>query len=82
MMRAGEPGVPLVPQLRRLREEAALSQRDLARLAGVARTTIFDLERGASAARPSTIRKLARALNCTPRELLRENPPVRENPPD
>jgi len=62
--------VPLLPGLRRLRLEAALSQRDLAQRAGVTTHTISDLEQQLVAARPSTIRKLADALNCTPRELM------------
>lgn len=63
--------VPLVPGLKRLRLDAALSQRDLAIKSGLARSTISALERGAAEARPSTLRRLADALGCTPRELQR-----------
>lgn len=65
----GVANVPRLPRLKRRREEAALTQGQLAERAGVARTTIVALERGAEA-RPSTLRKLADALACEPRELL------------
>jgi len=60
--------VPL-PGLRRLRILAALSQSDLAQLAGVQRQTISRLEQGGDA-EMATIRKLADALSCTPRDLM------------
>lgn len=50
------------PLLRRLRERAALTQEDLAKLSGVARATIADLEAGKRPARPSTLRKVAQGL--------------------
>ena len=50
------------PLLRGLRERAALSQKDLAELSGVARATIADLEAGKRPARPSTLRKVAQGL--------------------
>jgi ATP/maltotriose-dependent transcriptional regulator MalT len=49
-------------RLKRIREERALSQRDLAARSGVAQDTISELERGERQARPSTVRKLAEAL--------------------
>ena len=55
--------------LRQLRENLALAQRDLARLAGVAPSTIVDLEIGRRSPRPSTRRKLARALKVRPSEI-------------
>ena len=58
-----------LPGLLRRRLEAALTQEELGRLAGVQRFTITRLENGGEA-RPSTVRKLADALNCTPRELM------------
>jgi transcriptional regulator with XRE-family HTH domain len=54
--------MPALPQLRRLRERAALTQEELAKESGVARTTILRLENGADAPYPSTTRKLAKAL--------------------
>jgi predicted transcriptional regulator len=60
-----------VAKLTRLREDRVLSQRDLARMAGLAQGTIWRLENGFSEAHPSTIRKLAEALGVEPRELVR-----------
>ncbi|TMF12612.1 MAG: helix-turn-helix transcriptional regulator [Chloroflexi bacterium] len=59
-----------MPTLRELREGAVLSQQDLAELAGVARTTISDFERGQrKKPHPRTIRRLAKALGCKPQEV-------------
>jgi transcriptional regulator with XRE-family HTH domain len=60
-----------VEKLRRLREDRVLSQRELARMAGLAQGTVWRLENGFPEARPSTIRKLAEALGIEPRELVR-----------
>ncbi len=57
-------------RLRRARERRALSQRDLARLSGVAYTTIARLERDRHRPIPSTVRKLAAALGVDPAWLL------------
>lgn len=60
-------------QLRKLRElrlKAALTQENLARLAGVSRGTITRLESGDPNVSPSTHRKLARALKVPPSKLL------------
>ena len=57
------------PRLRELRERAALSQEDLAKRSGVSRATIADLEADKRPARPSTRRKLAKALEVAPHEL-------------
>jgi transcriptional regulator with XRE-family HTH domain len=53
-----------------LRVLAALSQEDLAKRAKMSQTTLSDLETGKTEARPSTVRKLADALNVEPRELI------------
>lgn len=58
-------------KLRRLRKERALSQQDLERISGVAQHTISALEAAKRGARPSTIRKLAEALEVEPREIIR-----------
>jgi len=50
-------------QLRRVREQRALSRKDLAGSSGVNESTIYRAECGQTRLRPSTIRKLARALN-------------------
>ncbi len=56
-------------KLKRLREDRVLSQRELARLAGLAQGTVWRIENGCPDARTSTIRKLAGALGVEPREL-------------
>ena len=59
-----------MPRLRDLREKQVLTQEDLAELAGVGRTTIIRFESGQPYRfRPSTIRKLARALKVKPQAL-------------
>jgi transcriptional regulator with XRE-family HTH domain len=58
-------------KLRRLREDRFISQRDLARLAGVSPTTVMQLETGQNLnPRLSTIRKLAEALAVDPGALV------------
>jgi transcriptional regulator with XRE-family HTH domain len=60
-----------VERLRELREERALSMRELAQRAGVAPNTILRLESGRQTnAWPRTVRHLAEALGVEPRELL------------
>lgn len=61
-----------VPGLARCRLDAMLSQRELARLAGVSHVTIARLERYGHDAHPRTVRKLAEALDVTPADLQRE----------
>jgi len=56
--------------LRSLRQQRALSQRDLAALAGVGKSTILMLESGRQGAYPKTIRRLAHALGVSPAALL------------
>jgi transcriptional regulator with XRE-family HTH domain len=55
--------------LRGLRQDRALSQRDLAEASGVTLSTINRLELGRQSAYPVTVRKLAAALGVSPREL-------------
>jgi transcriptional regulator with XRE-family HTH domain len=56
-------------RLRRLRARAALTQAELARKARVDPATVARLELSMNAPRPTTIRKLARALGVQPMEL-------------
>lgn len=56
--------------LRRLRQEAILSQEELAARSGVARDTISKLETGKRKAHPGTLRKLAEVLEVRPQMLL------------
>ncbi len=58
-------------QLKRLRQEQALSLRDLAERSGVAYDTINRLELGKQDAQPRTIRRLAEALGVEPKELMK-----------
>jgi transcriptional regulator with XRE-family HTH domain len=58
-------------KLQRLREEQVLSQRDLARMAGLSHQTVWRFENGSTNAHPQTIRKIAGALGVEPRELLK-----------
>jgi len=60
-----------VPKLKELREEAVLSQRELARMAKLAYGTVWRIENGFSEVHPATIRKLARALKVEPKELVK-----------
>ena len=56
-------------RLRDLREEAVLTVRELSALSGVSEDTITKIENGHRKARPSTVRKLAKALGAEPQEL-------------
>ena len=58
-----------MPTLRELREGAVLTQAELAELAGVTPATVSDLEMGKRKPRPSTIRKLGKALKVKPSEI-------------
>ena len=60
-----------VERLRTLRTEHVLTLRELAEAAGVSKDTIWRLENGHSDAHPSTIRKLAKALEVQPKELVK-----------
>jgi transcriptional regulator with XRE-family HTH domain len=62
-----------VDKLKRLRKERVLTIRELADEAGVSKTTISNIENGQSEAYPSTIRKLARAFDVTPSDLVRQD---------
>ena len=58
-------------RLKQLREEAVLTVHELAEASGVSDDTISKIENGQRVARPSTLRKLASALNVGPQELRR-----------
>jgi transcriptional regulator with XRE-family HTH domain len=59
-------------KLQRLREEQVLSQRDLARMAGLTHQTVWRFENGSTNAHPQTIRKIAEALGMEPKELVKK----------
>ena len=59
-------------RLKELREDRALSLRDLERISGVSYNTIWFIEAGRrTRTHPSTIRKLATALGVEPRDLVK-----------
>jgi transcriptional regulator with XRE-family HTH domain len=62
--------VQIGERLRRLREQRALRQEDLAELAGVGKNTVNRLEKNHTEPHMTTIRKLADALDVEPRELM------------
>jgi len=59
-------------KLRRLRQRRLWLIGDLAEKSGVHRNLISDYEHGKSGAHPETIRKLAKALDVDPSELVGE----------
>jgi transcriptional regulator with XRE-family HTH domain len=59
-----------LPALATHRRKRGLTQRQLAQLAGVAHTTVQQLESLRRGAYPQTLRKLALALRVEPKELL------------
>jgi transcriptional regulator with XRE-family HTH domain len=59
-------------KLKRLREEQVLSQRELARLAGLTHQTVWRFENGPTNAHPRTIRQIALVLGVEPRELVKK----------
>jgi transcriptional regulator with XRE-family HTH domain len=61
-----------VTKMKTLREEKVLSQRELARMAGLTQMTVWRIENGYRDARPGTIRKLAGVLGVEPIELLKK----------
>ncbi len=62
-----------VVRVKELRAERVVSLRELAEIAGVSKDTIWRLESGTGTnAHPSTIRKLAKALNVDPQQLTKK----------
>jgi transcriptional regulator with XRE-family HTH domain len=59
-------------KLQRLREERVLSQRELARLAGLTHQTVWRFENGWTNAHPRTTRRIAGVLGVEPRELVKK----------
>ena len=59
-------------KLRELRRRRVLTLEELAEKADVGRNTIWRLEHGVMGAQPRTIRKLAKALDVEPEELVAE----------
>jgi len=65
-----KPGTVPLGRLRAVRERKMLSTGELAERAGIAKTTVLDLEHGRTAAHLRTARKLAAALEVDPAELI------------
>ena len=59
----------LLKRLRQVRERAAMTQGELAQKAGLSRVSVVRIE-GGQPARPSTTRRLARALRVKPSDLM------------
>ena len=66
-----EAVVQIGERLRQLREERALRQEDLAALAGIGKNTVNRIEKNHTEPHMTTVRKLARALEVDPAELVR-----------
>jgi DNA-binding XRE family transcriptional regulator len=62
-------------RLRAVRERKALTQDELATLAGVSRQTVVKIEGGLEPRLP-TVRKLAKALGVEPRDLMAPGEPT------
>jgi DNA-binding XRE family transcriptional regulator len=62
-------------ELRRIRRMRGLSQLDLAALSGVSQYTITEVETGRREPRPSTLRKLADALEVEVADFFQESEP-------
>ena len=60
-----------VVRLRELRRQRVLSMRVLEERSDVSYNTIYRLENGITGAQPRTIRKLAKALDVDPAELVK-----------
>ena len=58
-------------KLKRLREERVLSQRELARMAGLTHQTVWRYENGSTNAHPRTIRKIEGVLGVQPKDLVK-----------
>jgi transcriptional regulator with XRE-family HTH domain len=66
----------MVNRLREVRESLGYSQRDLSQMSGVTQATISHIENGVGKPRPSTLRRLADAMDVDVREITR-GPQVR-----
>jgi DNA-binding XRE family transcriptional regulator len=71
----------LLPYLRAWRLHALLSQDELARRSGIAKTSIVRLEKAQQGAILSTVGKLSQGLGITRQQLVYEDPGQREGSP-
>ena len=72
--------MPISIRLKEWRLRKALTQRELATMAGLTQSTVALIETGRQSPRPTTMRKLARALGLKPAELF--EPPLTRVTPD
>lgn len=63
-------GTGLPREIRRRRLELAMTQEQLAESAGLSVAALGRIERGNAEPRPSTLGRLATALQCVPKDLL------------
>ena len=66
-----------LPKLREIREAKRMSQRGLAKTAGITQAALFRLETGETDPRLSTLRRLAKALDVNVADLIGEGKPAR-----
>lgn len=64
-----------LPNLRSVRLRRLLTQRELARIAGLTTASVNRIETGTTKARISTVRRLAEALDVDPEDFLDVNEP-------
>lgn len=64
-----------LPNLRSVRLRRLLTQRELAKSAGLTTASVSRIETGTTKARISTVRRLAKALDVDPDDLLAANEP-------
>lgn len=55
--------IPLADTIKQHRKAAGLSQLQLAELAGVGKTVVYDIEKGKETIKLSTLRKVLKVLN-------------------
>lgn len=63
-MPAAEPDLPFAVALRRAREDARVSQADMARALGMCQSTLSRMECWADGVRETTVRRYAAVLGC------------------
>jgi transcriptional regulator with XRE-family HTH domain len=64
--------VSIGARIRDARRRRVLTQKELAELAGLPRVTLVRIETDRQQPRPSTLRRLAKALGLKPQELLED----------
>jgi transcriptional regulator with XRE-family HTH domain len=65
--------MPIGDRIRQIREREVWGQAELARAAGISVASLWQIEHGQRSPRPLTIRKIAKALEISPKELTGEH---------